>query len=126
MLWQSCDTHYSVPKPGLCQRTDTIQCEYTQILWICFFTTLFVIDLLSSIVSSQVQASNGFAVLFSVAYTSKVEEVTASEVPVVGLSRKQLNCYADKPGFPAEIKAVRWYKDDGRIRENKKYKIVGM
>ena len=90
-----------------------------------FLTTLFVIDLLSSIVSSQVQASDGFAVLFSVPYTSKLEEATAGEVPVVG-STKQLVCYGDNQGFPEEIKAVRWYKDGEKISEkNQKYDIAG-
>ena len=126
MYGKSCHTHYSGPKPGLCQRTDTIQCECTQILWICFFTTLFVIDLLSSIVPSQVQASNGFSVLFSVTYTSKVEEALGSEVPVVGSSTKQLVCYRDKRGYPEEVKALRWYKDGERISEGEKYQIVGM
>ena len=84
-----------------------------------------MIDVLSSIVLSQVQASNGFAVLFSVTYTSKVEEKPTTEVPVVGLSRKQLICYGDKQGFPEEVKAVRWYKDGERISESEKYQIVG-
>ena len=83
-------------------------------------------DTLSSVVPSQVQVNNGFAVSFSVAYTSKLEQATASEVPAVGSSRKQLICYADRQGFPEEVKAVRWYKDDGRISEGKKYQIAGM
>ena len=65
-----------------------------------------------------------FTLLFSVTYTSKVQEATATEVPVVG-STKQLVCYPDKRGFPEEIKAVRWYKDGERISENQKYQIVG-
>ena len=85
-----------------------------------------MIDLLSSNVSSQVQTSNGFAVLFSVTYTSKLEQATASEVPVVGSSRKQLICYPDKRGYPEEVKAVRWYKDGEKISESEKYQIVGM
>ena len=65
-----------------------------------------------------------FTILFSVPYTSKVQEATATEVPVVG-STKQLVCYPDKRGFPEEIKAVRWYKDGERISDNQKYQIIG-
>ena len=65
-----------------------------------------------------------FSVSFSVAYTSKILEATASEVPVVG-STKQLVCYPDKRGFPEEIKAVRWYKDGERISESEKYQTAG-
>ena len=84
-----------------------------------------MIDLLSFIVLSQVQASNGFAVLFLVPYTSKLEEAIAGEVPLVG-STKQFVCYAVKLGFPEELKAVRWYKDGERISVGEKYQIVGM
>ena len=80
---------------------------------------------MASIVPSQVQASNGFSVLFSVAYTSKLEEADAGEVPLVS-STKQLVCYPDKRGFPEEVKAVRWYKDGEKISEkNQKYHTAG-
>ena len=66
-----------------------------------------------------------FVLLFSVPYTSKLEEADASEVPVVG-STKQLICNADKHGFPGDVKAMRWYKDGERINAKKqKYQISG-
>ena len=75
-------------------------------------------------VPSRVWANNVFSVSFSVAYTSKLQEATANEVPVVG-STKQLICYRDKRGYPEEVKAVRWYKDGERISESEKYQTAG-
>ena len=66
-----------------------------------------------------------FVVLFSVPYTSKLQEATAGEVPVVG-STKQLVCSADKRGYPEEMKAMRWYKDGEKISEGEKYQIAWM
>ena len=62
-------------------------------------------------------------VYFQLYLQQNLRKQTASEVPVVG-STKQLVCYADKRGFPEEVKAVRWYKDGNRISENDKYQIV--
>ena len=78
----------------------------------------------SSIVPSQAKVNNAFVVLFSVLYTSKLQEANATEIPVVN-STKQLMCSTDKPGFPEEIKAVRWYKDGEQINDGEKYEING-
>ena len=66
-----------------------------------------------------------FTLLFSVVYTNELLELSASEVPVVG-STKRLVCNADKRGFPEEVKAVRWYKNGDKISEKEKYQMVGM
>ena len=57
-------------------------------------------------------------------FTSKLNEASADEVPVIG-STKQLECFVDKFGFPVNSKAVRFYKDGESIVESKKYQVSG-
>ena len=58
----------------------------------------------------------------SVPYTSKTQERSAEEVPVVG-SNKRFICSPENEGFPLANRAT-WYKDGLRIRESKKYQTV--
>ena len=66
---------------------------------------------------------NYYESLISVPYTSAVKEKSSDEVPVVGLSNKELMCYLQKAGFPAEANETRWYKDGKTIAEGEKYQL---